>query len=100
MKCFEIKVHISSSHGGEYKDGWLVGCCAVQSGKRLPTFQKCLLLLYHQGHHHHHRFDVEAANASATSVILYQTERRNKPGDRHLRNEVVGPNVGPRTDTR
>jgi hypothetical protein len=30
---------ISGSHGGEYEDGCPLGCCAVLSGKSLPTFQ-------------------------------------------------------------
>jgi hypothetical protein len=34
---------ISGSHSGEYKDGCLLGCCAVWSGRSLPTFQRCLL---------------------------------------------------------
>jgi hypothetical protein len=34
---------ISGSHGGEHEDGCLLGCCAMQSGRSLPTFQRCLL---------------------------------------------------------
>jgi hypothetical protein len=34
---------ISGSQGGEYKDGRLLSRCAVQTGKRLPTFQRRLL---------------------------------------------------------
>jgi hypothetical protein len=34
----------SGSHGGEYKDGCLLGCCTALSGRNLPTFQKRLLL--------------------------------------------------------
>jgi hypothetical protein len=34
---------ISGSHGGEYEDDCLLGCCAVLSGRSLPTFQRCLL---------------------------------------------------------
>jgi hypothetical protein len=26
---FKGKSEISGSHGGEYEDGWLLGCCAV-----------------------------------------------------------------------
>jgi hypothetical protein len=33
----------SGSHGGEYEDGCLLGCCAVKSGRSSPTFQRCLL---------------------------------------------------------
>jgi hypothetical protein len=31
---------ISGSHGGEHEDGSLLGCCAVYSGRSLPTFQR------------------------------------------------------------
>jgi hypothetical protein len=57
FKCFVIRpkkvnpiVHgeISGSHGGEYEDDCLLGCCTLQSGRSLPTFQK-YLLLHHQG---------------------------------------------------
>jgi hypothetical protein len=41
LKC--ISSRISGSHGGEYEDGCLLGCCAVQSGRSLPTFQRCML---------------------------------------------------------
>jgi hypothetical protein len=34
---------ILGSHGGEYEDGCLLACCAVQSGRSLTTFQRCLL---------------------------------------------------------
>jgi hypothetical protein len=34
---------ISGSHGGEYEDCCLLCCSVVQSGKNLPTFQRCLL---------------------------------------------------------
>jgi hypothetical protein len=34
---------ISGSHGDEYKDDCLLGCCAVLSGRYLPTFRRCLL---------------------------------------------------------
>jgi hypothetical protein len=34
---------ISGSHGGEHEDGCLLGCCAVQSGRSLQTFQRYLL---------------------------------------------------------
>jgi hypothetical protein len=33
----------SGSHGDVYEDGCLLGCCAVYSGRSLPTFQRCLL---------------------------------------------------------
>jgi hypothetical protein len=31
---------ILGSYGGEYEDGCLLGCSAVQSGRSLPTFQR------------------------------------------------------------
>jgi hypothetical protein len=36
---------ISGSHGGKYEDGclYLLGCCAVQSDRIFPTFQRDLL---------------------------------------------------------
>jgi hypothetical protein len=65
---------ISDSCGGGYEDDWLLGCCAVLSGRSLPTFQRSLLpaLL------------MEAASTSETSVNFYQTTRRNNPEDGHL----------------
>jgi hypothetical protein len=38
-----VTVDILGSAGGEYEDGCLLGCSAVQSGRNLPTFQMCLL---------------------------------------------------------
>jgi hypothetical protein len=45
--CFKTHTHktsnllgeISGSHGSEYKDDWLLGCCAVLSGRGLPMAQ-------------------------------------------------------------
>jgi hypothetical protein len=37
------KSEISGSHSSEYEDGCLLGCCAMQPGRSLPTFQRCLL---------------------------------------------------------
>jgi hypothetical protein len=54
---------VSDSHGGEYEDGCLMGCCG-----RL-----------------HIALVLEAARTSETSVNFYQTTRRNKPEDSHLR---------------
>jgi hypothetical protein len=34
---------ISGSHGGEYEDGCLLGCCEEQYGRSTPTFQWWLL---------------------------------------------------------
>jgi hypothetical protein len=35
---YKTLCRIWGSHGGEYEDGCLLGCCAVQSGRSLPTF--------------------------------------------------------------
>jgi hypothetical protein len=40
---FSLCSEISGSQGGEYEDGCLMGCCAVKSGRSLPTFQRCLM---------------------------------------------------------
>jgi hypothetical protein len=37
----ELHIEISGSHGGEYEDDCLVGCCAVYSGRNRLTFRKC-----------------------------------------------------------
>jgi hypothetical protein len=34
---------ISVFDGGDYEDGCLLGCCVLQSGRSLPTFQRCML---------------------------------------------------------
>jgi hypothetical protein len=38
-----IFCEISGSCGGDYEDCCLLGCCALQSGRSLPTFEGCLL---------------------------------------------------------
>jgi hypothetical protein len=48
---------VSGSHGGEYEDGCLLGCCAVM---------------------------MEAVSTSETLVNFYQTTQRNFPEDSHL----------------
>jgi hypothetical protein len=48
------KKNISGSHGGEYEDGCLLGCCALM---------------------------MEAGSTSETSVNFYQTTLRNNPED-------------------
>jgi hypothetical protein len=48
---------ISGSHGGEHEDDCLLGCCALM---------------------------MEAVRISETSVILYETTRRNIPDGSHL----------------
>jgi hypothetical protein len=53
----------------------LLTCCAMLSGRSLPTFQKCLLPPSAM---------LEAANTSETSVNFYQTIRRNISEDSHL----------------
>jgi hypothetical protein len=69
----------SGSHAGEYEDECLLGCCAVLSGRSLPTFQRCLLPL---------SLGLitlmEAASISETLVNFYQATRRNNPQDSHI----------------
>jgi hypothetical protein len=62
---------ISGSHGDEYEDGCLLGCCFVYSGKSLLTFQLRAPMN-------------EAAGTSETSVNIYQTTRLNIPEDSYL----------------
>jgi hypothetical protein len=52
---------ISGSHGGEYEDDCLLGCCAAMIALMM-----------------------EAASTSETSVNFYQTIRCNIPEDSHL----------------
>jgi hypothetical protein len=37
-----VSLEILGSHSGGYGDNCLLGCCAVQSGRSLPTFQRSL----------------------------------------------------------
>jgi hypothetical protein len=39
---FGGKRGISGFRGGDYEDSCLLGCCAVLSGRKWPTFQRCL----------------------------------------------------------
>jgi hypothetical protein len=59
FRIFDARIYIgiSGSHGGDYEDGCLLGCCAVM---------------------------MEAASTSETSVNFYQTTRRSNPEDNHL----------------
>jgi hypothetical protein len=72
------------SHGGEYEDGCLLGCSAVQSGRSLPTIQRFLLppssgpLI---------ALMMEAARTSEMLVNFYQTTRRYNSEDNHLQTE-------------
>jgi hypothetical protein len=34
---------VSGSYGSDYEDDCILGCCAMWSGRSLPTFQRCLL---------------------------------------------------------
>jgi hypothetical protein len=49
MKCiFEHKItllvnNLSDSHGDKYGDDCILGSCDVKSGRKFPTFQRCLL---------------------------------------------------------
>jgi hypothetical protein len=38
-KSWEYLGDISGYHGGEYEDDCLLGCCAMKSGRSLPTFR-------------------------------------------------------------
>jgi hypothetical protein len=69
-----IICEISGSHGGEYEDGCLLGCCAVYRSYR----GACSL------HHQAITLMMEAANTSEASVNFYQTTRGNNPEDSHL----------------
>jgi hypothetical protein len=40
----KMRGEILCSHGGDYEDGCLLGCCAMLSGRSSLTFQRCLLL--------------------------------------------------------
>jgi hypothetical protein len=64
---------ILGSHGGEYEDDCFLCCCAVQSGRSLPTFQRYLLP----------PSSGRWVLTSETSVNFYQTTRRNIPEDSH-----------------
>jgi hypothetical protein len=64
---------ISGSHGGEYEDDCLLGCCAVKSGR-----DACIVLI---------TLMMEAASTSETSVNFYQTTRRQNPKDSHLQED-------------
>jgi hypothetical protein len=37
---------ISGSHGGKYEDDCLLGCCAMQSDRSLPMFQRCMTMCH------------------------------------------------------
>jgi hypothetical protein len=39
----EEESKITGSHGGEFEDGCLLGCCPIKSGRCSPKFQRCLL---------------------------------------------------------
>jgi hypothetical protein len=45
IRKIPIPCEISGSHGGEYEDDCLLGCCVVESGRSLPKFQRFLLPL-------------------------------------------------------
>jgi hypothetical protein len=60
---------------------WLsLGCCAVQSGTKLPTFQRCLAASIIRAI----SLMMEVASTCQTSVNFYETTRRNNPEDSHL----------------
>jgi hypothetical protein len=71
--CFSVTIgEISGSHGGEYEDDCLLGCCApcslVEVYQRASIIRLIALMM-------------EAASASET---FYQTTRRDNPEDSHL----------------
>jgi hypothetical protein len=70
---------ISGSHGGEYQDGCLLGCWAMQSGRNWPKFQTCLLQWSRQLNY----------CSTEKSVNFYQTTRRNIPEDSPLHVELM-----------
>jgi hypothetical protein len=64
-----LPYRIWGSHGGEYEDGCLLGCSAVQSGRSLPSFHRVLTASIIA-------LMMEAARTSETAVNFYQTTRR------------------------
>jgi hypothetical protein len=56
-------IEISGSHGGKYEGSGLLGCCAMQSGRNLPT---AALIM-------------DTPSTSETLVNLYQTAQHNHP---------------------
>jgi hypothetical protein len=74
---------ISGSHGSEYEDDCLLGCCAVKSGRSLPTFQRCLVPLSSGRSWWIIALMMEAASTSETSVNFRQTTWHNNLEDSH-----------------
>jgi hypothetical protein len=73
-----LKCEISGSHGGEYEDGCLLGCCAASSVTEVSevfaaSIIRAIIALM-----------VEAASTSEMSVNFYQTAGRKNPEDNHL----------------
>jgi hypothetical protein len=77
-----MKGKISGSHGNEYKNIYILGCCTVSSGRNLPTFQRCLLPPTSG-----RLMDDGAVSTSETPVSFHQTTRRNIPEDSHLQED-------------
>jgi hypothetical protein len=68
------KFEISGSHGGEYEDGCLLGCCGMWTGMSLLMFETCLLLP---------ALKMEAAGTSETLGNFYRaTHFRNQPSSK------------------
>jgi hypothetical protein len=63
---------ISGSHGGWYKDGCLLGHCAVLAASIIRAMIALMM---------------EAAGTSEKSVNFCQTTRRNKPEDSYLQDK-------------
>jgi hypothetical protein len=75
---------IWGSHSSNYEDDCLLGCCAMSSGRCLPTFQRCLLPPSSD-----HHLLMEAASTYEMSVNFYQTTRCNNPEGSHFSIQLV-----------
>jgi hypothetical protein len=74
-----LKGEISCSHEDESEHGCLLGRCSVPSGRKWPTFLKCL-----PAPSSGRWVIMEAASTSETSVTFYQIIQRNIPEYSHL----------------
>jgi uncharacterized protein YkwD len=95
-----LHFEISGSHGGEYEDNCLLGCCAVVCQKLTDVSEvlaasmiKAMLALM-----------MEAASTSKTSVNVYQNTRRGIPEDNHLQlafnqHHTLSKNIAPKSCT-
>jgi hypothetical protein len=73
----------------EYEDDWFLGCCAVYSGRRLPTFQICLSPPDHKGRKHLRNvgklpdYTAQQPIRQSSSYIYCHEFIRNRSGDKH-----------------